>query len=136
MTSRREAWGLTGISALFVLTGILLLAVEGVSAIAVVAIVFFGACLLVGVVQLVGLHRGGSGEPTGPLALLVMATASFLFAIACLLLLLFAVLDWEGLNTSPGRSRALAALAGGVGTVFFGGESGVLVVRAVLARRR
>lgn len=72
MTTRLEAWGLTGISALFVLTGALLLA----------------------------------------------------------------VLDWEALNTSPGRSRDVTALAGGVGAVFFGGRSGVLVARAVLARRR
>lgn len=133
MTSRREAWGLTLVSGLFVIAGIFLITVVGAVAIGAVSILFFGAGIIVGSTHLVGTKRGGHGQPTGPLGLLVMAAASFLLGVACLLLALFAVLDWQEVS-SPGRSPLVAALAGVAGTVFFGGGSGILVVRAIVAR--
>lgn len=135
MTSRREAWGLTLISGLFVIAGLFLVTVVGAVAIGAVSILFFGAGLIVGTSHLVSTRRGGLGRPTGPLGLLVVAAASFLLGVACLLFALFAVLDWQAVS-SPGRSPVVAALAGVAGTVFFGGGSGILVVRAVVARRR
>lgn len=135
MTSRGEAWGLTVVSGLFVLAGLFLIIVVGEIAIGAVGIVFFGAGLIVGPMQLVSLARGGSGEPTGPVGLLLMAGASFLLGLACLMLLLFAIVDWDSVS-SPGRSPLLAALAGAVGTVFFGGGSGLLAVRALFMLRR
>lgn len=135
MTSRGEAWGLTLVSGLFVLAGIFIIVVVGDVAIGAVSIVFFGAGLIVGLMQLVSLARGGSGEPTGPVGLLLMAVASFLLGVACLALLLLAIVDW-GSIASPGRSPLVAALAGAVGTVFFGGGSGLLAVRALFLLRR
>lgn len=135
MSSRGEAWALTAVSALFVLAGAFVITVVGEPAIGAVTILFFGATLVVGVLHLIGTLRGGTGEPAGPLALLVMAAASFLLGVACLLLLLGALLDWESVS-SPGRSPLVAAVAGAAGTLLFGGGSGLLVVRAIIAGRR
>lgn len=135
MPSRGEAWALTIISGLFVLAGIFVIGVVGEPAVGLLSIVFFGATLVVGLLQLVSLHRGGTGEPAGPVGLLVMAAASFLLGVACLMLALVAIITPESLS-SPGRSPLVGAVAGAVGTIFFGGGSGLLVVRAVVVARR
>ncbi len=135
MRSRGEAWALTLISMLFVLAGVFLIVVTGETGTGLVAIVFFGACLVVGLVQLASHGRGGGGRPTGPVALLVMALASFALGVACLLMLGLALVEPESI-ASPSRSPVVAVVVGAVGTVFFGGGSGVIAVSAIYAARR
>lgn len=135
MTSLPRAVALTVISGLFVLAGIFVMTVVGDAGTGLVAVVFFGACLLVGLVQIGSLSRGGDGEVTGPFGLLVMALASFVMGVGCLILLLLAVTD-PGTIASPARSPLVAAIIGAIGTVFFGGGSGLIAVKAIVAARR
>lgn len=133
--SRGKAWLLTISSAGFVLAGIFVMTVVGDLGAGLGATVFFGACLIVGIVQLVSLSRGGTGEPSGPAGLLAMAVGSFLLGVGCLVMALVAVLSPESMPSW--RSPLLAVVVGTVGAVFFGGGSGLLTVKALaLALRR
>lgn len=127
--SRGKAWLLTLLSAGFVLLGCFVMVVVGDLGAGLGSVVFFGACFVVGVIQLVSLSRGGTGEPTGPAGLLAMAAASFLLGLGCLIMGLVAILSPESM--ASWRSPLLAVVVGAVGTVFFGGGSGLLVVKAL-----
>lgn len=124
-----KPWGLTLISGVFVVAGIFVIVVVGDVGAGLMGVVFFGGCGLVGLVQLISLYRGGSGEPTGPAGLVAMAAASFALGVGSLVMLLVAVTDPESFDSW--RSPLLAAVVGGVGTVFFGGGSGIIAVRAI-----
>lgn len=127
---------LTLLSGVFVLAGLFVITVVGDIGAGLTAIVFFGACGLVGLVQLISLYRGGTGEPTGPAGMLAMAAASFALGVGCLLMFLLAATGASSI-TQSWRSPLVAAAAGAVGTIFFGGGSGLLAVRAIdIARRR
>ena len=127
--SRGKAWLLVILSSGFVLMGIFVMVVVGDVGAGLGATVFFGACLVVGIVQLVSLSRGGTGQPTSPAGVLAMAVGSFLLGVGCLVMALLAVLSPESM--ASWRSPLLAVVIGAVGTVFFGGGSGLLAVRAI-----
>ncbi len=126
---------LTILSGGFVLAGLFVMVVVGDVGAGLASTVFFGACLVVGIAQLVSLGRGGTGQPSSPAGLLAMAVGSFLLGVGCLVMALVAVLSPESM--ASWRSPLLAVAIGGVGAVFFGGGSGLLAVRAIsLAVRR
>ena len=127
--TRGKAWLLVILSSGFVLMGIFVMVVVGDVGAGLGATVFFGACLVVGIVQLVSLSRGGTGEPTSPAGVLAMAVASFVLGVACLVMAALAVISPE--SVPSWRSPLLALVIGTIGAVFFGGGSGLLAVRAI-----
>lgn len=127
--SRGKAWTLVVLSAGFVLLGCFVMVVVGDMGAGLGATIFFGAGLVVGIVQLVSLNRGGTGQPSGPAGLLAMAAASFVLAVSCLVLGLLPFVSPDSL--ASWRSPLLGVVMGAVGTVFFGGGSGLLAVKAV-----
>lgn len=115
---RRDAKLLILVSSLFVVVGLIMFI--GAAQVAGVFIsVFFAAGLLVGIMQLIGMHTR--------LALLLGICSALLLASACAILI---VLTLTGVIVdAPGRSQILATIAAVVGFVFFGGGSVVLLVR-------
>lgn len=122
---RREAILLVLVSTGFVVTGGVLWLATG-SAIGLVCVVFFGACFLAGVMQLVG---PGSPRAAGWIGVV----AALLMGAGCGMLMLLVLAG--GVELSPGRSPLVAVIAGGVGLVFFGGGGVLLLVRMLRGHR-
>lgn len=122
---RREAILLVLVSSLFVLAGAVMWVVAG-AAIGLVSVVFFGACFLAGVMQLV---QPGSPRVAGWIGVI----AALLMGAGCGMLML-AILTGE-FDGSPGRSPLLGVIVGGIGLVFFGGGGLLLLLRMLGGHR-
>lgn len=134
--SRREhleSWGLVLVSAVFVVTGVVLLFVAASPAMPIAAIVFFGACGIMGVTQLVEQRQEKRGSPSdSALPVWAAAFASAMIAVACGALLVAVANGTDNISFIYQGFAAPAAIAG---ILFFGGGAVYLVVRLLRSRR-
>lgn len=122
---RREGIKLSLVSLLFVVGGGFLWFGLG-QPMGLVAIAFFGACLLVGLVQI-----GGTDTRVGRWALVVGA---LVLGLGCGLAALVMFVDPGA--APPGRSAALGVIVGVVGFGFFFGGGLLVLIRRMSGRDR
>lgn len=120
---RREAILLTLGSAAFVAAGAFLWSI-GSPGIGLVGIVFFGACMLAGIMQL---------TKSKPARAWLGVSAALILGVGCGLLMLHGLSD--GFQESARRPREVAIVVGGVGLVFFGGGGLLLLFRVLRGHR-
>lgn len=106
-------------STLFVIAGAALWFMTG-QLIGLTSLLFFGACLLTGILSLIDL--------TPRTRALATAGAAILMGAGCGAL---AVLGAVGGFDTTWRSSSFAAVIGGIGLIFFGGGGVVLLIRAL-----
>lgn len=138
----REARWLTLVSALFVAGGVWMLA-EGEAGFGLITTLFFGACLIVGILLWVGERSdrregGRSSRMAERMFAVLLPTAALLMGLGCLGLLIMAFFDWAWFSptTTTRYPRAVVITASLAGTVLFGGGSVVLMIQARRDRRR
>lgn len=117
---RREAVLLIIVSSVFVLAGLILLIGPGLI-LGVFVAIFFAACLVAGIMELVGrdTRRG----------LVLGIIGALLLTLSCGLLVALTVVGV--IIDAPGRSQALATITAAVGVVFFGGGAVLLIIRYI-----
>lgn len=117
---RRDAVLLIIVSSVFILTGLVLIIGQALM-LGLFVMIFFAAGIVAGIMELVGrdTRRG----------LLSGIIGALLMTLSCGLLVTLTVAGV--IIDAPGRSQAIAAIAAGVGVVFFGGGAVLLIIRYV-----
>lgn len=129
----REARLLTLIGLVFVIGGAWGIS-QGSVGLGLTAVLFFGACLLAGVLNWWSISaelRGKDNEATAKVFVVAMMGISVLLGLGCLGAFVVALAGWNafGFATTAKFPRAVVLVAGAVGTVLFIGGPIALLLR-------
>lgn len=120
---RRQGTALIFVSAVFVVVSVLSLFVQSLVLIGLVGVVFFGGCLLAGVLM--------RGDPDSPTTLVLSLCVSLIMGLGCALLFAFTLMAALTYEVSGNRLAGLVVAV--LGFVFFGIGG---IVALIWGRRR